>query len=101
MQQLCLELVPSLVHKNRAVDAIRNILCDVLPAGVPPFFRRVVNARYIANDRILAELEMVDGLAAKVEAWQWHPAGGWAHRWIQFDGGDLSWEYGQWHRVET
>jgi hypothetical protein len=84
--------------KRSAADEIRRVLMDILPAGVPPSFGRVVAARFTGKARVVAELEMVDGLPAQVEAWQWCPDA-WAHRWIKLEGGDLSWQNGAWHRV--
>lgn len=82
----------------KAANVIRNVLLDVLPPGVPPNFRRIVRARFVAARRVVAELEMVDGLPAEVEAWQWQ-ADSWAHKWLRLDGGDLSWEGDGWKRV--
>lgn len=104
-EQLCLELpftlaAPrSLAPRRNAADEIRRILMDVLPAGVPPSFGRVVTAKFDGKSRVVAELEMVDGLRATVEAWQWSPKS-WAHRWVEMDGGDLSWEDGAWQRID-
>lgn len=81
---------------RKASEIVRKLLLDVLPPGVPPNFRKVTRARF-ARGRVIAELEMVDGLAAEVEAWQWRP-GAWAHKWLRLDGGDLSWEAEGWTR---
>lgn len=103
--QMCLELeAPPIVAivrapRNNAEDTIRRVLMDVLPPNVPPSFRRVVRARFVGKTRILAELEMVDGLPSEIEAWQW--PGGWAHRWVTLEGGDLSWEDGRWWRIDA
>lgn len=84
--------------KRSAADEIRRVLMEVLPAGVPPSFGRIVTAQFSGKSRVVAELEMFDGLRAEVEAWQWCPDA-WAHRWVKLEGGDLSWENGAWHRV--
>jgi len=109
--QLCLELVappfiapappPRQSTRDKAEEAIRRVLLDVLPSDATPSFLRVVKARFVGvgrDSRIIAELEMFDGLAAEVEAWKWRPDG-WAHRWLRLDGGDLSWEDGRWWRI--
>jgi hypothetical protein len=103
--QLCLELEvavadrPKPTFKRSAADEIHRVLMDVLPAGVPPSFGRIVSASFTGKRTLVAELEMFDGLRAEVEAWQWCPDG-WAHRWIKLDGGDLSWEEGRWIRCD-
>ena len=86
-------------RRESSEDCITRVLMDVLPGGVPPSFRRVVRSSFTGDRRVVATLEMFDGLPAEVEAWQWRPDG-WAHRWLQLDGGDLSWEDGQWVRVQ-
>lgn len=106
--QLCLELVappvapsvasPRPVARNSAEATIRRVLLDVLPPDATPSFRRIVRARFAGKGRVIAELEMVDGLQAEVEAWKWRPDG-WAHRWLKLEGGDLSWEDGRWWRI--
>lgn len=83
---------------RNAEATIRQVLLDALPPGAPPSFRRIVRARFAGQRRVVAELEMVDGLSAEVEAHQWRPDG-WAHKWLKFEGGDLSWEGGRWLRV--
>lgn len=83
---------------RNAEATIRQVLLDALPPGAAPSFRRIVRARFVGQRRLVAELEMVDGLAAEVEAHQWR-TDGWAHRWLKFEGGDLSWEAGRWVRV--
>jgi hypothetical protein len=100
--QLALEFdAPRMVFARRsAADEIRRVLMDVLPEGVPPSFGRVVAARFSGKSRVVAELEMVDGLRAEVEAWQWCQDA-WAHRWVKLEGGDLSWENGAWVRIPT
>jgi hypothetical protein len=83
---------------GNAEATIRQVLLDALPPGATPSFRRIVRARFIGKRTVVAELEMVDGLPAEVEARQWRPDG-WAHRWLKFAGGDLSWEGGRWLRI--
>lgn len=98
-EQLTLDL-PRIAEPARrnAAEVIKSVLLDVLPPGVPPNFRRIVRARFVGARRVVAELEMVDGLPAEVEAWQWRPDS-WAHKWLRLDGGDLSWEPEGWTRV--
>ena len=85
-----------------AKDEIRRVLTEILPSGVPPFFRRIVGASFNGNGnkQISAELEMFDGGHATVVAWQWLP-GAWAHRWVNLEGGDVSWEDGRWWRINA
>lgn len=85
-------------RSGSAEATIRQVLLSVLPPGATPSFRKIVSARFVGQRKVVAELEMVDGLPASVEAWQWRPDG-WAHRWLRFDGGDLFWENGRWQRA--
>lgn len=82
---------------RNAEATIRQVLLDALPPGAAPSFRRVVRARFTGPRTVVAELEMVDGLTAEVEARQWRPDA-WAQRWLKFEGGDLFWEDDRWQR---
>lgn len=86
------------IPARNAEATIRQVLLDALPPGAAPSFRRIVRARFTGQRTVVAELEMVDGLPAEVEARQWRPDA-WSHRWLKFEGGDLSWEAGRWLRV--
>lgn len=81
-----------------AVELVERVLRDVLPPGAPPSFARVIGARFVGPQQVRAELEMIDGLPAEIEVWEWLP-GAWAHRWLRFEGGDLCWKGGRWQRV--
>ncbi|NUB07090.1 hypothetical protein FW320_13005 [Azospirillum sp. Vi22] len=84
------------------VTTINAVLRAVLPPGVPPSFRRVLAARFDGAGRrriVVADLEMVDGLTATVEAWHYAP-GGWAHRWLAMAGGPMFWNGRRWQREE-
>jgi hypothetical protein len=102
MDQMCLGFEVSAQEwnkpRNKATDVIREVLMDVLPSGVPAQFARLVSARFTGKSRVTASLIMFDGKPAEVEAWKWRDDS-WAHRWISLEGGDISWEDGEWRRV--
>jgi hypothetical protein len=104
VSQLCLELAepsqpkPKAAPKLSAADEVRRALMDMLPPGVPPFFARIVTARFDGKKRATAELELFDGDRGVIEVWQ-HAPECHAHRWIRLEGGDLSFENGRWQRV--
>jgi hypothetical protein len=104
MNQLCLELAeiaqpkPKKLPKLCAADKIRRALMSTLPPGVPPFFARIIAARFEGKTRATADLELVDGLRGEIEVWQYAPECH-AYRWISLEGGDLSYENGRWKRV--
>lgn len=82
----------------RADQLVRQALEAALPPGVPPSFREIVGARFIAKNAATAELVMVDGLPATVSLTRW--AFGWSHRFTHMEGGALSFEDGRWTRVD-
>jgi len=85
------------------VTTITAVLRAVLPPRVPPSFRRVLCARFDGagwQRTVVADLEMVDGLPATVEAWRYVP-GGWAHRWLAMAGGPIFWNGQRWHREDA
>ena len=83
-----------------AEAVVRAVLMDALPKGTPPSFRRVLSTRRLMSpNKVIAELEMFDGLRAEVEVWQWSTIG-WAHKWNSMPGGDISFENGCWVRIE-
>lgn len=105
--QLCLEfagpfLAPAKrASKSPAEDVLRRVLVNTLPKDCTPFFIRVVRARFVGagrDSRVIAEIELFDGLFAEVEAWKWSQDG-WAYKWVRLEGGDMSWEDGRWWRI--
>lgn len=94
--------MPHRVRQSRQPDAesvVRKVLSDALPAGAPPSFRRIVETRRLMSpNRVIAVLEMFDGLDAEVEVWQASSII-WAHRWNSMRGGDISYENGKWVRI--
>jgi hypothetical protein len=105
-EQLCLELIvraaakPKTLTRLSAADEVRRILMDTLPPNVPPFFARIVSARFEGKKRATAELELVDGERGEIEVWQYAPERN-AYRWTRLEGGDLSFENGRWERVKV
>ena len=85
----------------RAKEFVEASLLSTLPPSVPPFFVRIIRAYWESTAKrrcAQALLELVDGQQAGIEVWE-HGAGGVAYKWLSLDG-DLSYENGQWVRVE-
>jgi hypothetical protein len=87
----------------KAKKFVETSLLSTLPPGVPPFFRRIISARFETKSTAeyrsaAALLELVDGKEAGIEVWEHR--GGIGYEWTSFDG-DLAYENSQWVRVES
>lgn len=87
--------------KRTAANVVSEHLLGVLPTGVPPGFTSIDSAEFRGAGRkrtAVAVLTMIDGLKSTVEVFGWG-AGCAGHRWLAWEGDDLSFEDGRWQRV--
>jgi hypothetical protein len=81
-------------------DIVLAAMADVLPAGVPLSFT-VTKARFDGKGvrRVaLADVIMFDEQPARLKVWRLADA--WAHEWLELPAGPVSWERGQWVRIQ-
>lgn len=91
----------------KAADWIEESLSHLLPPDVPPFWSRVVEARYTKRTRheraAVALLEMTDGLEGCLEVYKIYAADPETAfvsvRWREFAGAPLYWDGRTWRRV--
>ena len=77
-------------------------MLSTLPPNVPPNFRSIDRAEFAGSGvlrTVVADLTMFDGLAATVEVFS-HGLGSTGHRWLAWQGDDVSFEKGGWQRVK-
>lgn len=86
--------------KLDAATLVATHLASCVPAGTPPAFRTVINARFEGVGRkmvAIAVLEMFDGLTATIEVFKW-ATNALGHRWTAMEGGAAFYEDGKWQR---
>jgi hypothetical protein len=84
----------------KALDIVMETAKATLPDGSPLPFVSVRHARFEPPNKsqIVAEVEMFDGLPAKMRLRLWGL--GWSLGWDEMAGGDCSLENGGWVRVD-
>lgn len=82
---------------NRAMSIAHDTMVAALPANTPPPYRSIDRARFTTKSKIVADVTMFDGLPAVAHFNRW-PLG-WSHGWEIMEGGDCSFENGEWTRV--
>lgn len=85
---------------DAAKTLVDNHLASCLPVGCPPCHRLVIKARFVGVGKksvAIADVEMFDGQAAKIEVFRWG-LGGLGHRWTEMAGGCAFYEDGRWQR---
>jgi hypothetical protein len=81
-----------------AKELVKDTLASVLPPGVPPSHKLIVEAKYNDRHHVRARLEMFDGQPAVVELTRWEY--GWSIRYEFMPGGACHWTGERWERVE-
>lgn len=86
------------MSKAKAVEIVGCTMRACLPEGAPLSFTKIINADFQGKSRIVANVEMFDGMQAVLHLNRW--AHGWSHGWDSMPGGDCYLdEDGSWKRV--
>lgn len=82
--------------KQWAIDALKS----TIPEDVPLPFKRVIRSNFKSKKKVIATLEMFDGLIGVVSVSKWADfKDAWSIHWHELEGGAINWNGTYWVRV--